>query len=397
MRNAVPVPTQRLQQIKPYVFATLAAKKRTLQAGGATILDLSLGSPDQATPAPIIDALAEAARDTTRHGYPNMQGDPRFKTAFAAFLKRRFGIVVEPISQLVPTAGAKEALAQIVQAYCGEGDAILIPDVSYPVYERAAMAVGAEIVQLPVSAEQGWWPDLAAVPADVRQRAKILILNYPNNPTGATTTLEHWAEAVEFARANDILLVSDLAYSELTYDGPPAPSVLQLPGAIDVAIEVHSCSKNFSMAGLRVGIVVGRPEVCRALDACRNLVGYGAPTVVQLAAAYAFDHAETLTTMLRAGYRARLDAAIAGFAAGGHDVALPQGAMYLWVPVPAGMTDWDVTETLLAREQLVVTPGSGFGPGGAGYIRISMVAPPEVLREACERAASVWAGAAAPA
>lgn len=386
----MPVPTERLRQIKPYVFATLAQKKHARMASGARIIDLSLGSPDQPTPAPIVEALAAAARDTTRHGYPNFTGDPTFKASVAGFLQRRFGASVDPLTQLVPSAGAKEALAQVVRTYCNAGDVVLITDVAYPVYERAAMAVGAETVALPVSAANDWWPDLDAVSPELRRRAKVLILNFPNNPTGAVTTLARLAEAVEFARANDILFVSDLAYSELTYAGEPAPSVLQVPGALDTAIEIHSGSKNFSMAGLRLGVVVGNPEVCAALNACRNLVGYGAPTVVQLAGAVAFDRAEELSAILREGYRQRFEAAGAGFAAGGLAVTKPVGAMYLWLPVPAGMTDWEATDALLEREGVVLTPGSGFGAGGAGYLRMSMVAAPAVLEDAARRAAVLW-------
>ncbi|MEO5799899.1 MAG: aminotransferase class I/II-fold pyridoxal phosphate-dependent enzyme [Gemmatimonadales bacterium] len=386
----MPVPTERLQQIKPYVFATLAEKKRARLATGATIVDLSLGSPDQPTPQPIVDALVAAVQDRSRDGYPDFSGDVTFKRSFAAFLGRRFGATVDPMTQLVPTAGAKEALAQVIQTYCNAGDVVLITDVAYPVYERAAMAVGAETVALPVSADDGWWPDLGAVSAELRRRTKVLVLNFPNNPTGAVTTLARLAAAVEFARANDILLVSDLAYSELTFRGDPAPSVLQVPGALATAIEIHSGSKNFSMAGLRVGMVVGNPEVCRALNVCRSLVGYGAPTVIQLAAAKAFERAEELSSLLRAGYRARFEAAGTGFADGGFPVELPAAAMYLWLPVPAGMTDWEATELLLAREGIVLTPGSGFGAGGAGYLRMSMVAPPAVLEDAARRAASLW-------
>lgn len=386
----MPVPTERLRKIKPYVFATLAQKKHARIATGAPVLDLSLGSPDQPMPAPIVEALAAAVRDQTRHGYPNFTGDPTFKASFARFLERRFGATVDPATQLVPSAGAKEAIAQVVQTYCNAGDVVLITDVAYPVYERAAMAVGAETVALPVSAANDWWPDLNAVPAELRRRAKVLILNYPNNPTGAVTTLARLTEAVAFARANDILFVSDLAYSELTFRGEPAPSVLQVPGALDCAIEVHSGSKNFSMAGLRLGVVVGNPDVCQALNACRNLVGYGAPTVVQLAGAVAFDRAEELSGIIRSGYRERFEATGTGFAAGGLNVVPPAAAMYFWLPVPPGMTDWEATELLLEREGIVLTPGSGFGAGGAGYLRMSMVASPSVLEAAARRAAVLW-------
>ncbi|MES2124748.1 MAG: aminotransferase class I/II-fold pyridoxal phosphate-dependent enzyme [Gemmatimonadota bacterium] len=384
------LPTARLRAITPYVFATLAEKKRARLATGASVIDLSLGSPDQPTPTPIIDALAAAARDPSRHGYPNFTGDLTFKKSFADYLQRRFGVTVDPVAELVPTAGSKEALAHIVSTFCEEGDVVLVTDVAYPVYERAAMSAGAETVALPVSEEGNWWPDLKAVPEEVRRRAKLLVLNFPNNPTGATTTLAKLAEAVEFARANELIFISDLAYSELTFVGEPAPSVLQVPGALDWAIEIHSGSKNFSMAGLRLGMVVGSAEFCRALNGFRNLVGYGAPTVIQLAGAMAYERAEELSGQLRAGYQARIEAACAGFAAGGHAVDGPSGGMYLWFRTPEGMTDWEVTNALIDREGIILTPGSGFGAGGAGWLRLSLVAAPAVLEAAAKRVASVF-------
>jgi LL-diaminopimelate aminotransferase len=249
------------------------------------------------------------------------------------------------------------------------------------------------LLRLSVRAENDYWPDLDAIdPADAA-RAKFLLLNFPNNPTGATTTRERWAEAVAFCRRHDIILISDIAYSELVLEGEPAPSVFEIEGAREVAIEIHSGSKNFSMAGLRLGVVCGRRDVIATLNSYRTLVGYGVPTVVQRAGTFAFEHAEVLSAVLREGYRARFAAAVAGFAEAGVSVAPPKAGMYLWIPVPRGMSDWDVTEQLLAEEHIVITPGSGFGPGGAPYIRISMVAPPDVLRDACRRAAAPWVAA----
>jgi LL-diaminopimelate aminotransferase len=376
------------------VFTTLIRKKRVLEAQGHRVLDLSLGSPDQPMPPALIDAVVVAARDTSAHGYPAMFGEPALHETFAAYMLRRFGVTLDLPAEMVPTAGAKEALAHLVTAYCETGDAMLITDVAYPVYERAVSSSGAELVRLPVQAADAFWPDLEAVPDAEAKRAKFLLLNFPNNPTGAVTTRERWAEAVAFCRRHDIILISDLAYSELVLDGDPAPSVFEIAGAKDVAIEIHSGSKNFSMAGLRLGIVCGRRDVIAALNEYRTLVGYGVPTVVQRAGRYAFQHAEALSAVLREGYRARFDAAVAGFADAGVTVVPPRAGMYLWVPVPPGMTDWEVTERLLAEERIVITPGSGFGPGGTPYIRISMVAPPDVLRDACRRAAAPWVAAA---
>lgn len=387
----MPSPTALLRAVKPYVFTTLIARKREIEATGVRVLDLSLGSPDQPMPEALIAAVAAAVEDRTAHGYPVMTGERAFGESFAAYMQRRFGVTLDPAREVVPTAGAKEGLAHLVLAWCEPGDAMLITDVAYPVYERAVAAAGADLVRLPVTAESGYWPDLDAVDPAVARRAKFLLLNFPNNPTGAVTTRERWAGAVAFCRQWDIILISDIAYSELVHTGEAAPSVFEVEGAREVAVEIHSGSKNFSMAGMRLGVVCGRADVCAVLNNYRTLVGYGVPTIVQRAGALAFAHAEALSAEIRSGYRARIDAAVAGFRAAGVTVSPPHAGMYLWIPVPPGMTDWEVTDRLMAEERIVITPGSGFGPGGAGYIRISLVAPPDVLHDACRRIAAPWA------
>ncbi|MEZ4377744.1 MAG: aminotransferase class I/II-fold pyridoxal phosphate-dependent enzyme [Gemmatimonadales bacterium] len=391
----MPAPTRILQSIQPYVFTTLIAKKRVVEAEGHTVLDLSLGSPDQPMPDALIEAVQEAVADRHAHGYPMMFGEPALHEAFAEYMVRRFGVTLDLPAEMTPTAGSKEALAHLVSAYCEPGDTMLITDVAYPVYERAVASAGAELVRLPVTAATGFWPDLEAVDPVQAGRAKFLLLNFPNNPTGAITTRERWAEAVAFCRRHDIILISDIAYSELVLEGEPAPSVFEIEGAREVAIELHSGSKNFSMAGMRLGIVCGRRDVIAALNNYRTLVGYGVPTIVQRAGTFAFRHAEALCAPIREGYRARFAAAVEGFREAGVSVTPPPAGMYLWIPVPEGQTDWEVTERLLAEERIVITPGSGFGPGGAPYIRISMVAPPDLLREACRRCAAPWVAAAA--
>ncbi|MEO8479298.1 MAG: aminotransferase class I/II-fold pyridoxal phosphate-dependent enzyme [Gemmatimonadota bacterium] len=388
----MPSPTRILQSIQPYVFTTLIAKKRAVEAEGHRVLDLSLGSPDQPMPDELIAAVQDAVLDRRAHGYPVMSGESTIHNAFRAYMGRRFGVTLEVPAEMTPTAGAKEGLAHLVSAYCEPGDTMMITDVAYPVYERAVAAAGADLIRLPVTSANDFWPDLAAVDPAEANRAKFLLLNFPNNPTGAVTTRAKWADAVAFCREHDIILISDIAYSELVFEGEPAPSVFEIDGAMDVAVEIHSGSKNFSMAGMRLGIVCGRRDVIAALNNYRTLVGYGVPTIVQRAGAYAFDHAEELSAVLREGYQARFAAAVEGFREGGLTVTPPRAGMYLWIPVPEGRTDWEVTEQLLAEERIVVTPGSGFGPGGAPYIRISMVAPPEVLRDACRRAAGAWVG-----
>lgn len=390
----MPKPTAVLQSIQPYVFTTLIEMKREIETADQPVLDLSLGSPDQPMPDALIEAVAEAVGDRGAHGYPRMFGEPAFHEAFAGYMQRRFGVTLATPAEVTPTAGAKEALAHLVSAYCEPGDVMFIADVAYPVYERAVAASGAELIRLPVHAGDDYWPDLEAIAEDTARRAKFLLLNFPNNPTGAVTTRERWVEAVAFCRRHDIILISDLAYSELVHRGAPAPSVFEVEGAREVAIEIHSGSKNFSMAGMRLGVVCGRADVIAALNRYRTLVGYGCPTIVQRAGTFAFTNAEAVSAPLRAGYQARFAAAVGGFADAGVQVTPPPAGMYLWIPVPDGMTDWEVTRQLLDEERIVITPGSGFGPGGAPYIRVSMVARPDVLRDACRRIARPWARAA---
>lgn len=386
----MPAPIQRFASLPPFVFARIAEQKRAYVQEGHSVVDLSLGSPDQPTPAPIIEALRTAALEPGRHGYPGVKGDPGLRSAFAAWARRRFDVALDPETEVVPTIGATEALAQLIMLYCGEGDILLLPDVAYPVYERQVLAVGAAVYPMPLSAKGGWWPDFSEIPADVVKRARVLLLNYPNNPIGSVATRAQWQDAVDFAHKHDLLLISDLAYSELTYDGRPAVSVFEADGARDVAVEVHSGSKNFSMAGHRLGVVAANQGVCSLLHEYQLVVGYGVPAVVQAAGAFAYQHAEDLSRQVRDGYQARYDAAVAGFAEGGLPVAPPAAGMYFWLPIPQGVSDWEFFDRLMRQAGVIVTPGSGFGPGGKGYVRVSLVAPPEVLHEACRRAAGVW-------
>jgi len=284
-------------------------------------------------------------------------------------------------------SGAKEGIAQMIFSLCGPGDIALIPEIFYPVYARAAWLVGAQVHWVRMRAEQGFVLDLDAIPADVARRAKLLIVNYPNNPTGARVDGEFYKRAIAFAKANDVLLISDLAYSELTFGGPPAPSALMFDRGHDVTIEFHSCSKTFSMAGLRIGFAVGNAAAVDALATYRTNVGYGTPTVVQHAAAYALDHRDELVPPKVREYRARRDAAGAAFAAEGWTITPPAGSMYLWLPVPEGVDDWDWVRTLIDEDGVVVTPGVAFGDGGRGWFRLSLVRDAETLAGAARKIA----------
>jgi LL-diaminopimelate aminotransferase len=372
--DSVPlVQTDALHRLPPYVFAELDRLKAAARARGATLVDLGIGSPDIPTAPGIIEALTTAARDPSTHGYPPFRGLPRFLDSIGRFMESRFGVTIEPATETIALSGAKEGIAHLIAALCSRGDVVLVPEIYYPVYARAAWLAGAEVYLVPMPAERGFMLDLDAIPADVARHAKLLIVNYPNNPTGAQVELEFYDRAVAFARQHDLLLVSDLAYGELTFGDTPAPSALQSDSAHDVTIEFHSCSKTFSMAGFRIGFAVGNAQAIEALAAYRTNVGYGTPTAVQHAAAYALDHRMEIVPGKVKEYRERRDAAVAAFAAAGWQIPVPTASMYLWIPVPDGVDDWRWVRTLIDQDGVVVTPGVAFGEAGRGWFRISLV------------------------
>ena len=374
-----------LSSLPPYVFSELDRLKAEARQRGLTFTDLGIGNPDRPTPAPIVDALRAAAADPSTHGYPPFRGLPRYLESVSRFMHRRFGVHVDAGTEVLALAGAKEGIAQLIAATAGSGDVVLVPEIFYPVYARAAQLADATVHWVPMRASTGFLADFEAVPRDVLRRARILIVNYPNNPTGAVAELEYFERAVAFAHEHGLILISDLAYSQLTFDGFVAPSALEVPGAKDVTVEFHSCSKSFNMAGLRVGFAVGGSALIDALGAYRTNVGYGAPSLVQHGAIKAFDDYAALSAPVADGYRERRDAIVASLARMGRAIEPPRGAMYLWHPVPNGVDDWTFMRTMLEEAQVVITPGSAFGPGGAGYFRLSYVAEPPVLAAAMER------------
>lgn len=377
--------TDALHRLPPYVFAELDRLKAVARARGVVLTDLGIGSPDIPAAPGIVEALSAATHDPATHGYPHFRGAPRFFDAIERFMDSRFGVAIDAPREAIALSGAKEGIAQIITALCGPGDVALIPEIYYPVYARAAWLAGAEVRWIPMRADRGFVLDLDALSRDDLERARVLVVNYPNNPTGARVGGEFYDRAVTFARAHDLLLVSDLAYSELTFDGTPAPSALQSAGARDVTIEFHSCSKTFSMAGFRIGFAVGNATAIDALAAYRTNVGYGTPTAVQHAAAYALDHRLEIVPAKVAEYRRRRDAAIGAFAAADWAVTVPAASMYLWVAVPQGIDDWDWVRTLIDEDGVVVTPGVAFGDGGRGYFRISLVRDAATLSEAVSK------------
>ena len=374
-----------LDSLPPYVFAELDRLKADARQRRVTFDDLGIGSPDRPTPSSIIEAMQRAAADPATHGYPPFRGVPMYLESVARFMKRRFDVRVDAASEVHALAGAKEGIAQLITATAGSGDVVLVPEIYYPVYARASLLAGAEVHFVPMRASTGFLVDFDAIPASVLRRSRILIVNYPNNPTGAVAEREYFERAVAFAHQHGLILVSDLAYSQITFDGFVAPSALEIPGAKDVTIEFHSCSKSFNMAGVRVGFAVGGRSLIDALAAYRTNVGYGAPWVGQFGAAHAFDNFSELSAPVAATYRARRDAITSVMHRLGERVEPPRGAMYLWHRVPKGVDDWSFVHAMVEDAKVMVAPGSAFGPGGTGYFRLSYVAEPHVLEAAMER------------
>jgi LL-diaminopimelate aminotransferase len=383
--------TPALAGLPAYVFAALDQLKQEARSRGRAFTDLGIGSPDRPMPAGVVEALRAAAGDPSTHGYPPFRGVPRYRESVARFMDARFGVAVDPEREVLALAGSKEGIAQLISGCVAPGEVVLVPEIYYPVYGRVALLAGAEVHWVPMNAGTGFLADFTQVPLGVARRARLLLVNYPNNPTGATAERDYYARAVAFAHEHGCILASDLAYSELSYDGFVPPSALEVDGAREVAVEFHSCSKSFNMAGLRVGFVAGNAEIVDAIASYRTNIGYGAPSIVQHGGAYAFDHYRELTAPVVAGYAARRDAAVAAARGAGWRVTPPRGAMYLWLPVPGGVDEWTFVRALLEDAGVVVTPGSAFGPGGTGWFRISLVAEPSVLADAIGRAGAACA------
>jgi LL-diaminopimelate aminotransferase len=379
------VPTRRVTDLPTYVFAWLDELKADARARGAKLIDLGMGNPDQPTPEPIVDAIRAAYADPKNHGYPPFDGIPEFRNAVARYMQSRFGVTVDPEREVLCLSGAKEGIAHATMAFADEHTITLVPDIYYPVHARATGLVGGKSYLLPLRAERGFLPDLRAVPKDVLADARILVLNYPHNPTGAIAPLELYEDAVALCRKYGILLISDLAYSELTFDGMVSPSVLQVPGAKDVALEFHSFSKTFNMAGSRLGFAVGGEKLIEALHAVRTNMGYGTPTPIQAGGAYALDHYRELEAPTVARYQRRRDAVVEAFRSLGWPAQRSHGSMFVWLPIPEGFTAPQWTQHLIDKAGVVVTPGHAFGPGGERFFRVSLIAEQPVLDEAVRR------------
>jgi LL-diaminopimelate aminotransferase len=376
-------PSKRLERLPPYLFAELERKVSEKKAAGVDVISLGIGDPDTPTPEPVIAALAAAAADPSTHRYPSNRGRPELREAFVRFYERRFGVALDADTEIVPALGAKECVFNLNMAFLDPDAIALAADPGYPVYTGGPLLAGAEAVLMPLLPERGFAPDLDAIGGDVAARARLLYLNYPNNPTGAVVPDGLFERAVEFGREHDVLIVHDASYTETTFDGYVAPSFLETPGAKEVGVEVFSLSKGWNMTGWRTAALIGNAEAVNAYWHLKTNIDSGMFEAVQLAAAGALDAGPP--EEMRVIYEHRRDLVCDALAEIGVEVTRPKGTIYVWAPVPEGHTSASYCELVLEESGVVVSPGGAYGPNGEGFFRISLTVPDARLAEAMER------------
>lgn len=378
-------PSKRLEAMPPYMFAELERRIADKRAAGIDVISLGIGDPDMATYPHIVEAMQAAVAENANQKYPSNRGREEFRQAFSDFYLERFGVDIDPGSEVIPAIGAKECIYNLCFAFLDPGDVALASDPGYPVYTGGPILAGAEVVLLPLLPKRDFAPDLGAIDRLTRERARLLFLNYPNNPSGAVVPEGFFEEVVAFARENEILVVHDNAYSETTYDGYVAPSFLATDGAKEVGVEVFSLSKGFNMTGWRVGAILGNADAISAYWRLKTNVDSGLFDAIQLAAAAALTGPRGPLDEMNAIYSRRRDLVVETLRAIGVDVASPKGTIYVWAPVPDGHSSTSFAEMVLEEAAVVVSPGSMYGRSGEGYFRISLTTPDSRLTEALER------------
>ena len=378
-------PADRLQKLPPYVFARLDELKARAREQGLDLIDLGMGNPDGATPQPVVEAAVAAIQNPANHGYPPFEGTGSFRRTITKWYSRRYNVELDPESEALPLLGSKEGLAHFAIAYINPGDLVLVPSPAYPVLFRGPIIAGAKVHNIILKPENDWVIDLADIPDSVAEQAKILYFNYPSNPTGATAPREFYKDIVAFAHKHQILLVHDLCYAELAFDGYQPTSLLEIPGGKEIGVEFHTMSKTYNMAGWRVGFVVGNSKIIQGLRTLKTNLDYGIFSALQAAAETALQLPDSYLHEVQNRYRTRRDFMVEGLAKLGWNIPKPLAAMYLWVPCTRGMSSTDFALNVLQQTGVVVTPGNAFGPGGEGYVRISLIADCDRLGEALRR------------
>jgi alanine-synthesizing transaminase len=375
----------RIRRLPPYVFAEVNAMKAAARARGEDVIDLGMGNPDAAPPPHVIDKLTETLKNPRVHGYSSSRGVPGLRKAYAAYYARRFNVELDPESEIIVTLGSKEGFANLAQAITAPGDTVLVPNPCYPIHSFGFIMAGASIRHVQVGPDTDFMAGLKRAMRGSVPPPIALVVNYPANPTAEVVDLDFYREVVAFARKHEILLLSDVAYAEVYYDGDPPPSILQVPGAKEVAIEFSSLSKTYNMAGWRIGFAVGSRRLIAALARVKSYLDYGAFTPIQVAATAALNGPQDCIAEMRKRYKGRRDVLIEGLAQAGWDVPSPEASMFAWAPIPprfSNLGSVEFSKLLLSEAKVAVAPGLGFGEYGEGYVRIALVENRERLRQA---------------
>jgi LL-diaminopimelate aminotransferase len=376
---------ERVENLPPYLFVGISRAIAAKKAQGIEVISFGIGDPDMQTPAPVLDALAEGAKKPANHKYPESEGLPEFRKRVAQFYDERFGVKLDPATEVINLIGAKEGIAHAALCFIDPGDISISPDPAYPVYEIGTMFAGGTTHFVTLKEDNGYLVDFDDIPTDVAKKAKTLWINYPNNPTGAIAPLSFFDEAVRYCKEFDIALLHDAAYTEVTYDGYVAPSVLQAEGAMDIAMEFHSLSKTANMTGWRVGFASGNPEMVNALMRVKSNIDSGLSQANQEMGIAALDLPTEWLDNNNEVYRKRRDKVVSVLNEIGVPAVAPKGALYIWTPIPTGYTSAEYAQKLLDEVNVVVTPGNGYGPGGEGYIRLSLTIPDDQIDEGLRR------------
>jgi LL-diaminopimelate aminotransferase len=376
---------QRIEKIPPYLFAEIDKKKEAALAKGVDIINLGIGDPDKPTPAHIIAQLNESARNPKTHDYPPYEGTKEFRTAIANWYLRRFGVKLDPATEVISLIGSKEGIAHVFLAFVDPGDITLIPDPAYPVYKTGTLFANGEPYYMPLLEENGYLPDLDKIDENIVKKAKLIFLNYPNNPTGAVADKSYFGEVVDFAKKYELLICHDFAYSELAYDDYKAPSFLEVEGAKDICLEFHSLSKTYNMTGWRIGFAVGGSEAIAALSIIKTNVDSGIFKAIQEAGITALtgpqDHIPQLIDM----YTSRRNAVVDGFNELGWNIKPPKATFYVWIPTPENVNSINFANQVLEKTGIIVTPGVGYGQYGEGYVRVALTVDVPRIKEAINR------------
>jgi len=376
---------KRIEKLPPYLFVTISKKIAEKQAQGEDVITLAVGDPDIPTPRHVIERLCQAAQDPQNHRYPESEGLPQFRNAIAQWYEKRFGVTLEPDREILPLIGAKEGIGHIALCFIDPGDIALVPDPAYPVYSIGTMFAGGSSYYMPLTEDNEFLPDLDRIPAEIARRAKILWINYPNNPTAAVADHEFFERVVAFARKYDIAVCHDAPYTEVTFDGYRPVSFLEASGAMETGVEFHSLSKSYNMTGWRVGMVVGNAGIIDALSRVKSNLDSGIPQAIQQAAIEALTGPQDCVTEHNTIYERRRDRVLQTLNQIGLKARPPSASLYIWARVPAGYTSLEFATSLLEDAGIVVTPGIGYGKYGEGYIRLSLTVPDQRLEEALAR------------